>query len=102
MNGYGDTFGSARSITTEEFVTMLARYAAKMDDDTTVDTDAVLAGVADGDKVSSYARDAVAWAVENGYVASNGNLIDPQGSVYRARVVTIAVRYQPEQLHVIL
>ena len=58
----------------------------------------MLAGVADGDKVSSYARDAVAWAVENGYVASNGNLIDPQGSVYRARVVTIAVRYQPEQL----
>ena len=62
----------------------------------------MLAGVADGDQVSSYARDAVAWAVENGYVASNGNLIDPQGSVYRARVVTIAVRYQPEQLDTII
>ncbi|WP_072374626.1 S-layer homology domain-containing protein [Thermophilibacter mediterraneus] len=102
VRGYGDTFGTERDVSTEEFATMLARYAAKMGDDTSVDTDAVLAGVADGDKVSSYARDAVAWAVENGYVASNGNLIDPQGSVYRARVVTIAVRYQPEQLHVIL
>ncbi|WP_346695118.1 S-layer homology domain-containing protein [Thermophilibacter mediterraneus] len=100
--GYGDTFGTSRDVTTEEFATMLARYAASVGTDTSVDTDAVLAGVADGDKVSSYARDAVAWAVENGYVASNGNLIDPQGSVYRARVVTIAVRYQPEQLHVIL
>ena len=40
-----------------------------MGDDTTVDTDAVLAGVADGDQVSGYARDAVAWAVENGYIA---------------------------------
>ena len=102
VRGYGDTFGTERDVSTEEFATMLARYAAKMGDDTSVDTDSVLAGVADGDKVSSYARDAVAWAVENGYVASNGNLIDPQGSVYRARVVTIAVRYQPEQLHVIL
>ncbi|WP_273398288.1 S-layer homology domain-containing protein [Thermophilibacter mediterraneus] len=100
-NGYGDTFGSARSISTEEFVTMLARYAAKMGDDTTVDTDAVLAGVADGDQVSGYARDAVAWAVENGYIAKGGNLIAPQESVARWRTVMIAVDYQPEQLHVI-
>ncbi|WP_346695129.1 S-layer homology domain-containing protein [Thermophilibacter mediterraneus] len=100
--GYGDTFGTSREVTTEEFATMLHRYATLIGNADSVDTDAVLAGVADGDQVSSYARDAVAWAVENGYVASNGNLIDPQGSVYRARVVTIAVRYQPEQLHVIL
>ena len=100
-NGYGDTFGSARSISTEEFVTMLARYAAKMGDDTSVDTDAVLAGVADGDQVSGYARDAVAWAVENGYIAKGGNLIAPQESVARWRTVMIAVDYQPEQLHVI-
>ncbi|WP_346695131.1 S-layer homology domain-containing protein [Thermophilibacter mediterraneus] len=100
-NGYGDTFGSARSISTEEFVTMLARYAAKMGDDTSVDTDAVLAGVADGDKVSGYARDAVAWAVENGYIAKDGNLIAPQESVARWRAVMIAVDYQPEQLDII-
>ena len=99
--GYGTTFGTERLVSTEEFVTMLARYAELMGTDTTVDTDAVLAGVADGDEVSGYARDAVAWAVENGYVASNGNLIDPQGTVYRGRVVTIAVRYQPEQANLI-
>ncbi|WP_072374572.1 S-layer homology domain-containing protein [Thermophilibacter mediterraneus] len=96
--GYGDTFGSARYITTEEFVTMLARYAAICGTDTSVDTDEVLSGVADGDQVSSYARDAVAWAVSEGYIAKDGNLIDPQGTVYRARAVVIAVRYQPEQL----
>ena len=100
-NGYGDTFGSARSISTEEFVTMLARYAAKMGDDTSVDTDAVLAATPDGDQVSGYARDAVAWAVENGYIAKGGNLIAPQESVARWRTVMIAVDYQPEQLHVI-
>ncbi|WP_072374622.1 S-layer homology domain-containing protein [Thermophilibacter mediterraneus] len=102
VNGYGDTFGSARSITTEEFATMLARYAAVCGTDTSVDTDAVLGAVADGDKVSGYARDAVAWAVSKGYVASNGNLIDPQGTVYRARAVVIAVRYQPEALDEVL
>uniref|UniRef100_UPI0023529523 S-layer homology domain-containing protein n=1 Tax=Thermophilibacter mediterraneus TaxID=1871031 RepID=UPI0023529523 len=99
VNGYGDTFGSARAISTEEFATMLARYAKVTGTDTSVeDVDAVLAGVADGDQVSGYAREAVAWAVENEFLAKDGNLIDPQGTIYRARAVKIAVDFQPEQL----
>ncbi|WP_072374614.1 S-layer homology domain-containing protein [Thermophilibacter mediterraneus] len=101
MNGYGDTFGSARNITTEEFVTMLARYAEKMGTDTAVDTDAVLASVSDGDEVSGYARDAVAWAVSEGYIAKGGNSIAPQENVARWRTVMIAVDFQPTQLDVI-
>ncbi len=102
-NGYGTTFGISRDITTEEFVTMLVRYAEKVGTDVSVsDVDAVLAGVEDGSKVTGYAREAVAWAVEQGYVAKDGNLIDPQGSVYRARAIKIAVDYQPEQLATIL
>ena len=97
-NGYGDTFGPERTITTEEFCAMLARYAAKAGTDTSVDADAVLATVADGDEVTGYARDAVAWAVESGYVAKDGNLIDPQGTIYRGRAVKIVVDYQPEKL----
>ena len=65
-NGYGTTFGSDRAITTEEFATMLARYAKVTGTDTSVDADAVLAKVADGDKVTGYARESVAWAVEQG------------------------------------
>ena len=43
VNGYGDTFGSARAISTEEFATMLARYAKVTGTDTSVeDVDAVL------------------------------------------------------------
>ena len=97
VKGYGTTFGTERSITTEEFVTMLARYAAVRGTDTSVDADAVLAGTPDGDKVTGYAREAMAWAVENGYVGKDGNLLDPQGNVSRGRAVTIAVRYQPAQ-----
>ncbi|WP_273398291.1 S-layer homology domain-containing protein [Thermophilibacter mediterraneus] len=98
VNGYGDTFGVGRDVSTEEFCAMLARYARILGTDTSVDTEAELASVADGNEVSSYARDDVAWAVSEGYVASDGNLIDPQGGVYRARVVTIAVRYQDVNL----
>ena len=100
-NGYGTTFGVERPITTEEFVTMLARYAAKMGTDTSVDADAVLAGTPDGDKVTGYAREAMAWAVEQGYVGKDGNELRPQENVYRGRAVTIVVRYQPTQLDVI-
>ena len=97
-NGYGTTFGSDRAITTEEFATMLARYAKVTGTDTSVDADAVLAKVADGDKVTGYARESVAWAVEQGILAKDGNLIDPQGTIYRARVVQIAVDFQPTKL----
>ena len=102
-NGYGTTFGVGRDITTEEFATMLARYAKVTGVDTSVsDVDAVLAGTPDGDKVTGYAREAVAWAVESGILAKDGNLIDPQGTIYRARVVKIAVDLQPEQLDLVL
>ena len=96
--GYGDTYGPARAITTEEFATMLARYANVTGTDTSVDADAVLAGTPDGDKVTGYARESVAWAVESGILAKDGNLIDPQGTIYRARVVQIAVDFQPTKL----
>ncbi|WP_273398099.1 S-layer homology domain-containing protein [Thermophilibacter mediterraneus] len=101
-NGYGDTFGTERAVSTEEFVTMLARYAAICGTDTSVDdVDAVLAGTPDGDQVSSYAREAMAWAVESEYVGKDGNSLVPQGSVSRGRAVTIAVRYQPAQNDVV-
>ncbi|WP_346695099.1 S-layer homology domain-containing protein [Thermophilibacter mediterraneus] len=100
--GYGDTFGTGRAVTTEEFVTMLARYAAIAGTDTSVeDVDATLAATPDGEKVSGYAREAMAWAVENEYVGKDGNSLDPQGSVSRGRTVTIAVRYQPEKASII-
>ncbi|WP_072374576.1 S-layer homology domain-containing protein [Thermophilibacter mediterraneus] len=101
-NGYGDTFGTERAVSTEEFVTMLARYAAICGTDTSVDdVDAVLAGTPDGDQVSGYAREAMAWAVESEYVGKDGNSLVPQGSVSRGRAVTIAVRYQPEKATIV-
>ena len=102
VTGYEDgTFGPADDVTVEQYVTMLARYAEVKGDYEAVDTDAVLAGVADGSQVSEFGQDAVAWAVESGYLAQGGADIQPQSPVTRGRAVTIAVRYQPAQADVI-
>ena len=102
VTGYEDgRFGPSDDVTVEQYVTMLARYAEVKGDYEAVDADAVLAGVADGSLVSEFGQDAVAWAIENEYLAQGGADIQPQSPVSRGRAVTIAVRYQPEQADII-
>ena len=100
VTGYEDgTFGGADMVTTEQFATMLARYAKLVGVDTSVDdVDATLGEKTDGAKVSEFARGAVAWALDNGYIGQGGADIQPQADITRGRAVTIAVRYQPERL----
>ena len=103
VTGYEDgSFGPADDVTVEQYVTMLARYAKVVGNYEAVDTDEVLAGVADGSQVSEFGQDAVAWAVESGYLAQGGADIQPQSPVTRGRAVTIAVRYQPEKADLII
>lgn len=102
VTGYPDgTFGGSDPIQTEQMVTMLARYAQLKGDYTAVtDVEGTLAGAGDGDSVSAYAREYVAWALRQGLIGRDGALIDPQGEISRGRTVTIAVRYQPEQANI--
>ena len=100
--GYADgTFGPADPVTTEQFAVMLANYAKVAGEYEAADTDEVLAGVSDGSAVSSFAREQVAWAVDNGYIAQGGAAISPQAEITRGRAVTIAVRYQPTQANIV-
>ena len=102
VSGYEDgNFGPADAVTVEQFVTMLARYAKVVGNYEAVDADAVLGTVADGDQVSEFGQDAVAWAIDNGYLAQGGADIQPQSPVSRARAITIAVRYQPAKASLI-
>ena len=102
VTGYEDgTFGPADQITVEQFVTMLARYAEVVGNYEAVDADEVLGTVADGSQVSEFAEDAVAWAVESGYLAQGGADVQPQSPVTRGRAITIAVRYQPAKASLI-
>lgn len=99
VTGYGDTgtFGPEDNITREQFAIMLSRYAQLSGNYDAVDTEAVLAKYADGDAVSDYAADAVAWAADNGYIG-NGSDLMPSDSIIRGQVAIIAVRYQPAKL----
>ncbi len=97
INGYADgTFGVSRKVTNEEFACMLANLAkAKGEDVSVEDADAVLAGYPDAGLVSDWAKEAVAWAVQEG-VMGNGPTLSPAGSILRMRAATMVVNYQPE------
>lgn len=92
---YGNTDGTFRpekSITREEMVAILYRYAGekKVDENK-------LEGFKDADKVSSYAVEAMNWAVAEGIVSGvevkDGVLLDATGTATRAQFASIMHRY---------
>ena len=98
INGYGDgTFKPEQTITAEEFACMLANYAEAIGEDVDGADKAVLDTMSDGDQVSDWAEQSVAWAVEN-EVMGNGGFIAPLQTIARERVAAMAVNYQPEKL----
>ena len=97
VNGYDDgTFRPENSITREEFAAMLANYAKKVGDFEASDGSA-LAALPDADQVSGWAKEYVAWAVENG-IMGNGGVVNPAAKITRAEAAAMAVNYQPEKL----
>ena len=94
VNGYQDgTFHPDQAVSVQEFACMLANYAKKTGDDMSFDVD--LADYAGGDQVADFAKDSVAWAVENGIMGNNGADLAPTASIMRCRVAAMAVNYQP-------
>ena len=80
VNGYGDgQFGPSDSVTREQFVVMLWRYMGSPE---AADRDLAFR---DTDQVSSYALEALCWAVENGVLKGNGSgQLVPGGTATRA------------------
>ena len=96
VNGVDAThFAPDDEVTREQIATILFRYAEKKGVDTT--KRAGLASFPDANKVSDYAKEALAWANAEGLVkGSNENgkdYLDPTGSATRAQVATILARY---------
>lgn len=94
--GMGDgTFAPEAEITREQMAAILYRYAAYRGDDMTTDAD--LAAFPDEERVSAYAREALAWAVDRGLingVAQGGeSWLEPQAGATRAQVATILMRF---------
>ena len=79
------------SITREQIATILYRYARFIGLDTSAAGD--LSVFSDGDKVSSWAQEAMAWAVGVGlFQGDDTGKLNPQGNATRAEVATLLMR----------
>ena len=86
-NGVSDGTNPNANITREQLVTMLYRYAGSPKADGKLDN------FSDSASVSSYAENAMQWAVANGIVNGSNGKLNPQNNATRAQVAAILMRF---------
>ena len=92
VNGIGDNqFGPENTLTREQLVTMLYRYAQNKGYDVTASAD--LSGYPDAGQIQSWAQDAMTWAVAEGIVEGMDGNLNPAGNATRAQIATILMRF---------
>ena len=84
--GMADTrFAPNQSVTREQAMTFLYRYAEYLNREPVTGGD--LSQFADAERISPYAREAMAWAVAEGLLEGYGDgTVGPQNSVTRAQM----------------
>lgn len=86
--GVSDGENANGLVTREQFATMLWRYAGEPESDYALST------YTDAASVSSYALDAMRWAVENGIITGvSATTIVPQGTATRAQAAAMLMRF---------
>lgn len=85
--GVSDGTNPNADITREQLVTMLYRYAG------TPAANGSLSDFSDAASVSSYAVNAMQWAVANGIVNGSNGKLNPQDNATRAEVAAILMRF---------
>lgn len=86
------SFAPNDPVTREQLVTILYKYAGTFAPQNS--DHSVLASFADADKVSAYALDGMAWAVQNGLLSGKtADTIVPKGKATRAEIATIMMRF---------
>ena len=85
--GVSDGTNSNANITREQLVTMLYRYAGSPA------VNGSLSDFSDAASVSTYAADAMQWAVANGIVNGSNGKLNPQDNATRAEVAAILMRF---------
>ena len=89
--GNGDGFAPNDNITREQIATILYRYAQYLGID--VSAKGSVSRFSDGGKVSGWAADAMAWAVEVGlFQGDDSNCLNPSSNATRAEVATLMQR----------
>ena len=93
VRGFGDgTFAPNAPVTREQFAAMLCRYAQYSGD--AVEPSRSLADFNDADQVSTWAKDAMRWAVSSGILTGKpGKRLDPQGTATRAEIAAMLRRF---------
>lgn len=96
VTGIGDTgtFEPDAAVTREQLATMLYRYAKAQGMDVSGSAD--LSAYADAGSVSGWAAEAVAWAVAEGVMGVDTDVLAPQDGASRAEVAAMSVRFQPD------
>ena len=85
--GVSDGTNPNANITREQLVTMMYRYAGSPKADGKLDS------FSDAASVSTYAADAMQWAVANGIVNGSNGKLNPQNNATRAEVAAILMRF---------
>ena len=85
--GVSDGTNPNANITREQLVTMMYRYAGSPA------TNGSLDNFSDAASVSSYAANAMQWAVANGIVNGSNGKLNPQNNATRAQVAAILMRF---------
>ena len=98
VSGYGNgKFGPDDLITREQMANMLYYYAQWAGLEPSAGADA-LQGFQDAGQVSSWASDAVSWAVSSGLISGTGNqTLAPTATATRAEVAQIMMAFRKGQ-----
>lgn len=93
MTGYGEgRFAPNTPVTREQMALILYNYAKLQGYDT--DASSSLSSFADGDSVSSWAQQAMSWAVAQGlFSGRDGNMLTPAGTATRAEIAQIFMQF---------
>ena len=103
VNGYDDgRFGVGDTITREQMVTFLCRYARYIGLDTSVDegrADAICEQYEDIESVSEFALESVLWAVDRGVISGKTpTTIAPQGNAQRCEVAKVILNIDQNEI----
>lgn len=91
MDGTGKGFEGNAPVTREQLAAILYRYAQYKGYD--VSASGSLGGYADANRVSSWANDAMSWAIGAKIISGTDKGLEPQKSATRAEIATMIMRF---------
>lgn len=94
VNGVSaDRFDPNGRLTREQTACFLYRFAEYLGVDVTLSDPSVTDDYADGGDVSRFAREAVAWIVENGIMQGSAGKLTPRGEADRVQIATLISKF---------